>query len=545
MKKFTLFSIILLMTGMSLNAQWKPGDDLTDTRDGKTYKTVIIGAQVWMAENLNIGTVINSTKQGSEMRNNQIIEKYCWDNTVGNCDGAGGKMKRGGFYEWEEALQHWTGSPQIPIQGLCPQGWHIPNIREWNDLFEKLGGTDACISKLQAGGSSGFNAHMTGYRCTMTGGFRPSAMSEEYRTYFWTSDEVDGTNANLVELGPSSLQVFYFYKSLGLCIRCLYDQPFQSSDPEIQLNMNSIDFSETNVGTSSNEPIQVINNGKADLQITKIEFEGDNDGVFSHDVSSLPLTLVPNQKQIVQVEFAPKEAKTYTAKIWFYSNDPKNSKIGADITANGVNTKPKAECAISQYIFGKTEVDSVNTSQEIVINNTGDGLLIIEDLEIENDASGVFRFTAVSTPINIEPGNSTKFRINFQPKEDKTYTANLKILTNDPDNHTINIPLSGEGAYLTNIKDVEPAETIELKANPNPFSKSTVISFKIPGNDLQHIELFIIDINGNVVSSLLNENSAKGIRSINFNHDNLASGKYYAIVKIGVHKYQLPLVIEK
>jgi uncharacterized protein (TIGR02145 family) len=203
-----------------LRAQWQPGEPITDARDGQTYSTVVIGSQVWMAENLNIGTVIASNGPGALMKDNGIIEKYCWDDAQGNCDGDNGMMKRGGFYEWEEAVQYWQGQPALPVQGICPDGWHIPSNAEWNTLLNYLGGATAYTPMLD-GGASGFDALLTGYRCTMNGGFRASAMSADTRTYFWTSEQTDAGNAPFVEIGQQSLQAFAFQKSIGLCVRCI------------------------------------------------------------------------------------------------------------------------------------------------------------------------------------------------------------------------------------------------------------------------------------------------------------------------------------
>jgi uncharacterized protein (TIGR02145 family) len=222
MKKLTLLTLVLLLfCGYNARSQWVCGQDITDSRDSKVYKTVLIGNQCWMAENLNYGTRINSTKQGYEMTDNGVIEKYCWNDSVDYCDGTNGKMKKGAFYEWKEAVQHYGGQPGLPVQGVCPAGWHMPTNAEWNTLLNGLGGTTA-YSKMLKGGSSGFEALLTGYRCTMTGGYRKSAMNDnEFRGYYWTTEQTDADNTPFLEIAATQLISMSFYKSLGLSVRCI------------------------------------------------------------------------------------------------------------------------------------------------------------------------------------------------------------------------------------------------------------------------------------------------------------------------------------
>lgn len=133
-KLFLLASYFILNTFSQVYAQ-NETSTLLDERDGKVYKTVKIGTQWWMAENLNIGTKVNGSTYGLFQKNNGIIEKYFYKDDDKN----GGIY--GGLYDWEEAMNYAEPSDKVPsgVQGICPCGWHIPSDEEWKNLERYLG----------------------------------------------------------------------------------------------------------------------------------------------------------------------------------------------------------------------------------------------------------------------------------------------------------------------------------------------------------------------------------------------------------------------
>ena len=164
-----------------------PGTPTVKDFDGNTYKTVKIGSQCWMRENLkttkyNTGTNIPIVTDYYEWNYNTTGAMCYYDNQTSN--GA----KYGALYN----------GFAVNTNKLCPSGWHVPSNEEWNLLANHLGGANVAGYKMKTfsdwpnywsefgGGTneSGFSALPTGYR---------DYTFEEltYSTYFWSSTSSD------------------------------------------------------------------------------------------------------------------------------------------------------------------------------------------------------------------------------------------------------------------------------------------------------------------------------------------------------------------
>lgn len=90
---------------------------------GQTYNTIQVYNQCWMKENLNVGTMINSTILPTD---NDTIEKYCFANSSYYCNNI-----LGGLYMWDEMMKY---TNETGGQGICPDGWHVPDDLDWQIL---------------------------------------------------------------------------------------------------------------------------------------------------------------------------------------------------------------------------------------------------------------------------------------------------------------------------------------------------------------------------------------------------------------------------
>jgi len=167
----------------------------TDPRDGKTYKTVKIGRQTWMAENLNYEA------EGSK----------CYNNDPANA------TKYGRLYDWETAKK------------ACPPGWHLPSNKEWQTLVDFAGGNS--VGRILKS-SSGWNNNGNG---TDDFGFAafPGGDGDSKGNFFnvgnygsyWSSTDLNANYAYDLSMNFSSVNVNsnYYYKTNLYSARCVRD----------------------------------------------------------------------------------------------------------------------------------------------------------------------------------------------------------------------------------------------------------------------------------------------------------------------------------
>ncbi|MEN8156487.1 MAG: fibrobacter succinogenes major paralogous domain-containing protein [Bacteroidota bacterium] len=252
--KRKLLPVLIILLIPVLNSCEEDNDnhsDLTVTDyDGNTYKTIQIGDQIWMAENLKTthysdGTIIQLVEDESDWKNLKYSDKaMCtYDNSEVN------REIYGALYTWEAAMRGSYSSETNPsgVQGVCPDGWHLPSDDEWKEVEMYLGMSQTEADRYNfrgtnegsqlAGdsslwnegilvndvefGSSGFMALPAGYRNANSGRFY---QLQELGT-FWCATESGDTLSITRLLNPHWIQVhrFTYSKKSGNSVRCIKD----------------------------------------------------------------------------------------------------------------------------------------------------------------------------------------------------------------------------------------------------------------------------------------------------------------------------------
>jgi len=191
---------------------------ILDYRDKHLYRTVTIGKQTWMAENLNYEVETGSS---------------CYNDTLSNC------QKYGRFYTWAAAVGKsedecgygkYCNLGNEKVRGICPEGWHLPDTTEWGELNKAVGGRETAGKKLKStegwnnngNGTDdfGFSAVPISYR-EANGDYRPFGVN----AFFMSSEQDTVGNMYDFYMGHDYTKTDYGHcgKNLAFPIRCLKD----------------------------------------------------------------------------------------------------------------------------------------------------------------------------------------------------------------------------------------------------------------------------------------------------------------------------------
>jgi uncharacterized protein (TIGR02145 family) len=201
---------------------WVKYGSLTDI-EGNAYKSIIIGNQTWMVDNLttttfNDGTEIPLVKDAG-LWDNLSTPAACWQN-----NDPARKVTYGVLYNWYTVS---TGK-------LCPKGWHVPDDGEWDEMINFLGGDNVAGGKLKEAYFSHWRSpnseasDITHFRA-LPGGERlngPYVLFDNLGSSgsWWATESIeDLASERSMHYNNSRVQKSYRPKKSGLSVRCISD----------------------------------------------------------------------------------------------------------------------------------------------------------------------------------------------------------------------------------------------------------------------------------------------------------------------------------
>ena len=200
---------------------------LLDERDGQIYRTVKIGKQTWMAENLNY----------ADSAQTPSLEESCWcyEYKDDNC------VLYGRHYNWYSVFKPDNPLDCTPypcklkqlttdVQGFCPMGWHLPVQTEWQDLFDEVGGSSVAGERLKSvvgWDNNGNGTDVYGFSA-LPAGERDEIMQWGYSgktALFWSYTDNGENDPHFVDFSyDRESAVLGSYKYSAISIRCIKDE---------------------------------------------------------------------------------------------------------------------------------------------------------------------------------------------------------------------------------------------------------------------------------------------------------------------------------
>ena len=208
--------------------------------------------------------------------------------------------------------------------------------------------------------------------------------------------------------------------------------------PVIQTPTDSYNFGLVGVEYPCEWVLTIENVGFGPLTIEGIDvdddaFETDFDGeVVIEEEVSYDFT----------VTFTPDDESEFTATLVIHSDDPENGDVEIALVGLGTNDiEPNISLSEPEYDFGEWPI-SLTADWILRITNDGTDSLTISDIDIDND---VFSYDWDGDEFKIAPRSTFRLHVFFDPEDEEEYSAELTIVSDDPDDNELIVPLSGMG----------------------------------------------------------------------------------------------------
>ncbi|NQT34410.1 choice-of-anchor D domain-containing protein, partial [bacterium] len=204
--------------------------------------------------------------------------------------------------------------------------------------------------------------------------------------------------------------------------------------PIIEVSDEEIDFDEVGLNTTADMHLMIGNVGVEDLVISDITVEGEYFGTDFED----ELIIEPDEEYELTVTFSPEERGAFEGNMTIISNDLYEEEPEIALFGEGVG--PRISIIPHEMNFGDVGID-LSAELDLVIRNRGLNDLVISSVTNETEFF-IFQF---DEEVILEPNGRLAIPVTFSPVLGIDYEDTITISCNDPDNETVEVPLSGRG----------------------------------------------------------------------------------------------------
>lgn len=250
-------------------------------------------------------------------------------------------------------------------------------------------------------------------------------------------------------------------------------------------NATTLDFDTTLLGETESLSFTITNGGDGPLEISEVEIIAvpEQPDVFSTDFSGT--TLGAGENVVVTVSFAPMEFDLYTAFLAFETNDVANPRVEIPLIGVGVFEEQHLGFVVSEHDFGDVRIEDPYSGGRsaalwpLQLINQGSSPLTVTGITFDDAAFSVF---APTFPLVVPPVDTTIVEIEFAPTEVRDYTATATVASDDAEEPTRTVALSGVGVD-PEVESGDALWTYTVADNPaTSFQDKKVSTIKSMGD---------------------------------------------------------------
>jgi hypothetical protein len=236
---------------------------------------------------------------------------------------------------------------------------------------------------------------------------------------------------------------------------------------DIELSEEVIEVTDAPWDTSVAVDFTITNSGNADLSLKSAALDTWSSDQWEFDASTLPDELAPGESTTAELIFHNTSPQDSYAALSIYSNDPDQERVALGLIGRSTVARPAARISPAFLDFGY-RYPGQGTSETLTVSNEGDAAFTLGSVSIaqSGDTYALLTSTFAIEGAVIEPGGSFPIDVSFVPSGSLLDTAQLTLLTDDPQRPNLNVALRGNDSAALGCT----APMITMSSPSAPFS---------------------------------------------------------------------------